>query len=272
MNLNFGVRSTDADVGAYLDHALSGLRGDGEDPEVWYSIADSAAESEGTHSLHYGSELIVRATSKAFAIETLLWHLNGAAVNNADPLVVLHAGGVALDGAGVIISGRSGAGKTTLTAALVRAGFEYLTDEAVVIDPTTGLLHPYAKALSIKPGSWTLLADLRPPASDLSPRIWHVTPTDIRADAIAPPTSPSLVLLPTHASPVEAVGVAGIQEVHRAAALMELFHQSFRSVDPARTLRILGDTVARCACFRLSTADLGRAVHNVTEALSLGDE
>ena len=127
----------------------------------------------------------MRAHSKAFAIETLLWHLNGAAVKRADPFVVLHAGGVALDGAGVIISGPSGAGKTTLTAALVRAGFSYLTDEALAIEPSTGLLHPYPKALSIKPGSWELLADLRPPSSDLSPRVWHVAPTDIRPDAIA---------------------------------------------------------------------------------------
>ena len=172
LNLTVGVRVTEADVVEYLDHALSGLRCDGEDPVTWYSIADSAAKSEGNFSLLFGSELIVRAHSKAFAIETLLWHLNGAAVKRADHYVVLHAGGVALNGSGVIISGPSGAGKTTLTAALVRSGFGYLTDEALAIDPSTGLLHPYPKALSIKRGSWE--APGRSPSVTVGPVTTHL--------------------------------------------------------------------------------------------------
>ena len=213
LNLVIGVRSTEADVGAYLDRALSGLRCRQQQPDVWYSIAHSDAESDSTYPLYFGSELIVDAHSKAFAVEALLWHLNGAAVNRAGPLVVLHAGGVALDGAGAIISGPSGAGKTTLTAALVRAGFGYLTDEALAIDPVTGLLQPYPKALSIKRGSWELLADLRPPPSDLSPSVWHVPPAEIRPDAIAGPTAPSVALFPTRLGPEETGGVAGIQEM-----------------------------------------------------------
>ena len=166
LNLTFGVRSTELDVGAYLEHVLIGL-GSGEenpgDPEIWYSIVRSGSDPERDYSLLFGSSSVVRAHSKAFAIETLLWHLNGATVKRAAPFVVLHAGGVTLDGTGAIISGPSGSGKTTLTATLVRAGFGYLTDEALAIDPVTGLLHPYPKALAIKKGSWELLADLRPP-------------------------------------------------------------------------------------------------------------
>ena len=234
LNLTFGVRSTEPDVGAYLEHVLIGLRSGEEnpgDPEIWYSIAHSGSDPERDYSLLFGSELVVRAHSKAFAIETLLWHLNGATVNRADPFVVLHAGGVTMGGAGAIISGPSGAGKTTLTAALVRAGFRYLTDEALAIDPVTGLLHPYPKALAIKRGSWELLADLRPPPSDLSPRVWHVAPTDIRSDAVAGPTPPSLVLLLTPIGTNETGGMNGIQEVSRSAALVELFRQSFGSAD-----------------------------------------
>ena len=40
-------------------------------------------------------------------------------------------------------------GKTTLTAGLVRAGFDYLSDEAVAFDWDTLDIVPYAKPLSI---------------------------------------------------------------------------------------------------------------------------
>ena len=229
LNLSFGVRTTDPDVGAYLDHVLSGLTDGGEDPKIWYSITSSGEGSGCAYPLYFGSELLVRAHSRAFAVETLLWHLNGATVDRADPLVVLHAGGVALNGAGVIICGPSGSGKTTLTAALVRAGFRYLTDEALAIDPATRRLLPYPKALAIKRGSWELLADLRPSRSELARGVWHVVPTDIRSDAIAGATTPSLVLLPTRGGLEEPTDEDEIREVGRAEALVELFRQSLGS-------------------------------------------
>jgi hypothetical protein len=267
LNLTFGVRSTEPDVGEYLDHVLSGLRCGEEDPELWYSIALAAPESEaeGAYSLLFGSEFIGRAHSKAFAIETLLWHLNGATVDRADPFVVLHAGGVTLEGVGVIISGPSGAGKTTLTAALLRGGFSYLTDEALAIDPATSLLHPYAKALSIKRGSWDLLADLRPPLSELSSRVWHVAPTDIRPGVIAGPTPPSLVLVPTHTGPEEPGSLDGIRDMRRSEALTEVFRHTFGLTDRTGTLQVLANVLAGCACFRVSTVDLHRAVQRITE-------
>ncbi len=271
LNLSFGVRSTEPEVGAYLDRVLSALRcGDeGEAPDVWYSITHGNTDPEGTTTLHFGSELVVRAHSTAFAIETMLWHLNGATEDRAEPFVVLHAAGVALDGAGAIISGPSGAGKTTLTAALVRAGFGYLTDEALAIDPGSGLLQPYPKALSIKKGSWELLPDLRPPPSDLSPRVWHVAPTDIRPDAVAGPTPPSLVLLLSPSGPDEEANGPGMQEVRRAEALVELFRQSFRSSEPPQALRVLADAVEKmCLLPRVGHASRrhGRSCHRTDGA------
>ena len=54
-------------------------------------------------------------------------------------------------------------GKTTLTTGLVRAGFCYLTDEAVSFDWETGVIEPFPKPLSIDPGSWFLFPELEPP-------------------------------------------------------------------------------------------------------------
>jgi hypothetical protein len=108
LSLLFGVRSEDPEVGAYLDHVLSGLLDRQDEQEVWYSIVHSVKKPDRPYALFFDRELVTLAHSKAFAIQTLLWHLNGETVRNAESFVVLHAGGVALDGRAAIISGPSG--------------------------------------------------------------------------------------------------------------------------------------------------------------------
>ena len=64
--------------------------------------------------------------------------------------VFVHAGCVAVDGHAILLPGRSMSGKSSLTAALVRAGAEYYSDEYAVLD-SQGLVRPYPRALSIRP-------------------------------------------------------------------------------------------------------------------------
>jgi hypothetical protein len=61
----------------------------------------------------------------------------------------VHAGVVAWKGQAVVIPGASMSGKTSLTAAFVRAGLTYYSDEFAVIDEQ-GYVHPYAKPLSMR--------------------------------------------------------------------------------------------------------------------------
>jgi hypothetical protein len=65
------------------------------------------------------------------------------------PDLFVHAGVVAVDGAALILPGRSYSGKTTLVAALLRQGAEYLSDEYAVIDER-GFILPFPKALSVR--------------------------------------------------------------------------------------------------------------------------
>jgi hypothetical protein len=55
-------------------------------------------------------------------------------------LEVLHASGVVLDGRAVLIAGPAGAGKSSLAAALVRAGGELLSDDSVALQLNDGAL------------------------------------------------------------------------------------------------------------------------------------
>lgn len=71
-------------------------------------------------------------------------------IGKASPdYIFVHAGVVAHDGRSIVMPGMSFAGKTTLVAALVRAGAVYYSDEFAVLDKQ-GLVHPYAKPLSLR--------------------------------------------------------------------------------------------------------------------------
>jgi hypothetical protein len=63
--------------------------------------------------------------------------------------VFVHAGVVGVEDRAIVLPGRSFAGKTTLVAALVKAGAEYWSDEYAVLD-ADGLVHPYPKPLSVR--------------------------------------------------------------------------------------------------------------------------
>lgn len=92
---------------------------------------------------------------------SLTW--NGAAVDlmtRINQMVIgdylgyaLHAGVVAWGGSAIALPANSGDGKTTLTAACLRAGFVYVSDEALCIDPATAQVVPYPKPLGMSPWS-----------------------------------------------------------------------------------------------------------------------
>lgn len=66
----------------------------------------------------------------------------------APDMVFVH-GAVTHNGTAIVMPGQSFAGKTTLVAALMRAGATYYSDEFAVIDKR-GLVRPYAKSLTVR--------------------------------------------------------------------------------------------------------------------------
>ena len=63
--------------------------------------------------------------------------------------VFVHAGAVSWRGQGLVIPGHTMSGKSTLVAALVKAGARYYSDEYAVLD-SRGYLHPYARPLALR--------------------------------------------------------------------------------------------------------------------------
>jgi hypothetical protein len=99
--------------------------------------------------LYVGAARLARTMDLNEVFETLESNLHfNVAVGSQEGLFV-HAGVVGWRGRAIVIPGRSLSGKTTLVAALMRAGATYYSDEYAVFD-AQGRVHPYSKPLSIR--------------------------------------------------------------------------------------------------------------------------
>lgn len=99
---------------------------------------------------HEGEDLL-RATADG-AVEYLESQIRQQVSTLSPEKIFLHAGVVGFQGSAIVIPGVSHSGKTSLVAALVKAGASYLSDEYAVLD-AQGLAHPFAKPLSIRSGT-----------------------------------------------------------------------------------------------------------------------
>lgn len=67
--------------------------------------------------------------------------------------LLFHAAALSWRDKGLIVAADSGCGKTTLTLALVRQGFKFLSDEAAALDIHNGELTPYPRSLLVREGT-----------------------------------------------------------------------------------------------------------------------
>jgi hypothetical protein len=82
-------------------------------------------------------------------------------LDRADYALALHGAALVRDGRVLLLCGRPGAGKTTLTLALVNAGFGLAGDDVMLLAADgRGIGLPFAPA--VKSGAWPLLADRVP--------------------------------------------------------------------------------------------------------------
>lgn len=99
-------------------------------------------------------ELMYQRQPTAGVLPHLEWVINRRTTLRLTSRLQLHAASLARNGRGIIMAARSSCGKSTLTAALVAAGWSYLCDEFAMINPKTLGLHAFPRALCLKQGSF----------------------------------------------------------------------------------------------------------------------
>jgi HprK-related kinase A len=117
--------------------------------------------------------------------------------------LLLHAGSVERDGKVLIVTGESGAGKSTLSSLLGERGWRFMGDEFALIDPETGLAHPFPRPVSLKNKAIDVVraecGEARlGPLMEATPKgdIRHLIPPAAAIAAMETPGKPALILFP----------------------------------------------------------------------------
>jgi hypothetical protein len=184
------------------------------------------------------------------ALGFLELHVRSCVAQWAPDHIFVHAGVVVRDGRALLIPGDSFSGKSTMVAALVRAGATYFSDEFAVLDGD-GLVHPYPKPL------WLRSAGGGP--------VEQVTAEDLGGTIGEAGAPVGLVAVTSY--------VPGArwdpQPVARGeTALAMLAHTVPAQERPAEALRALRRVAERCTCVR---GDRGEAEPIASSLLALLD-
>lgn len=259
LDFAFSVRVNDPELAIGLAAVLEPFaRNDrAGDPGVVFSVVDRGGRTRRRHVLYRGSELLAGGVSPDAPLATLLWAINRGVADTASGCLLVHAGAAELGGRAVVLPAPTGHGKSTLTAALVRSGLRYVTDETVAVTVGSLVIRPFPKALSIEAGSWAMLCDLEPRhLGALQARLagqWQVPAGSVRPDAISGGCDPFVIVSPAY----RPGGPAELVRTSRAQSVTVLAQNSF-NLD--RMGRAGFDTAVglarRCDCYRMAFDDL----------------
>jgi hypothetical protein len=110
-------------------------------------------EADGLFAVDDGIGPLTRGLARDDVAAAVMEVVVAALVRDLVSAVALHAGAVASGGQALLIAGPSGSGKSSLVAWLVNKGFDYLSDEVVVLPEAGGGIRGFRRALVFKPGA-----------------------------------------------------------------------------------------------------------------------
>lgn len=128
----------------------------------------SVANNDGIHCIYLDGLAYARCTRHEELAPLVEAAVRQPAIKNHRYLLYIHAGVVCDGGSVILMPAPSGRGKSTLTAGLMHAGFQYFSDEVALLEE--GSFHTASVSLSlcVKSTAWDRLAPLFPELRDLA--------------------------------------------------------------------------------------------------------
>jgi HprK-related kinase A len=207
---------------------------------------------------------VLQPFPRSCALTLLEWGLNACVYRSANQFIMIHAAVVERQGWGLLLPGRPGAGKSTLCAALVSAGWRLLSDEVALIEPADGRLRPVARPISLKNDSIELIRRFAPgmmfgPATVGTSKgtVAHVKPPSPSVRRVDEAAWPRWIVMPrfSEGAPLQ------LRSLAKAQAFFGLANNSFNyaihgEAGFVSTTRL----VDVCACYQLTYGALDDAV------------
>lgn len=137
-------RSTDM-VNFLFQHIPSTKSGQ---PWTWLRLEDRA--DVGELWLWQDDKLFCKAASAALMANQLMSQVCFVLAYTSRPGLLLHAAAVQCSGQGILLPGKSGSGKSSLTAWLLGQGGRYLSDEMVYVAGESNAISGFARPITIK--------------------------------------------------------------------------------------------------------------------------
>ena len=195
----------------------------------------------------------------------LEWGLNWCITGHCHQYLILHAAVLERGGRALVMPAPSGSGKSTLCAALLFHGWRLLSDELALIEPTTGLLVPLPRAVSLKNASIEVIQSFAGDAMrfgsvvrDTSKgRVGHFAPPLDAVQRGSERALPGWIVFPRF----EAGAPADLAPLPRGQTLMRLIDNAFNyNVHRHVGFEALANLVQASACYSFHYSDLLQAV------------
>lgn len=193
-----------------------------------YGIAARSGQLEAWR----GESVIATADSDAELAAQLDTAIANAALEHRTDAVAIHAGAVARDDRALVLAGRGGSGKTTLTVGLALAGLHPLCDDMLLVDGDRQRVRALPRSFLLKGEAGAQLAGRIPGVADCAfgnglysvPREVLGSPVDEAAAA--------WIVFPTYipGSAVELTPIGHLEAMERILPLTCLPHQELFGV------------------------------------------
>lgn len=237
----------------------------GDDSTLPITIVPSLAHPEHLE-VRFDGELIFVASRLGDLLHQLDNELTIALEHARPDLYFVHAAALENATGVTLLVGDSGAGKSTTTYALAASGMGYLSDELAAIEPRTGRVLAYPRAICLKRDP---PAPLVLPTNHLRTE-WtlHVRPRDLSSPIVSDGAVLTRILFvrwsPQHLAPE-------LRPLHRSEAALRLYKGALNQLaHPAFGLDETLGLIARSHCGELLTAGIEATVELVRGSIHAG--